>query len=108
MAVLAALAIALAEMVAAVMESTVPPSLVTAMPSVWPTKLARKSSSTIFAPRPEVSEWEMTARAGDAVVGGDAEGGGDGALRAGEGQLHDPALVARLGDRVHGLEGSLS
>ena len=59
-AVLAALAIALEEMVAAVMESTVPPSLVTAMPSVWPTKLSRNSLSVIFAPRPEVSAWEMT------------------------------------------------
>ena len=60
MAVLAALAMALEDIVAAVMESTVPPSLVTAMPSVWPMKLSVNSSSVILAPRPLVSAWSMT------------------------------------------------
>ena len=60
MAMLPASAMALEDMVAAVMAFTVPPSFVTAMPSVWPTRLARKSSSVIFAPRPEVSAWSIT------------------------------------------------
>ena len=106
MAVLAALAMALEDMVAAVMESTVPPSLVTAMPSVWPMKSCEEIVLGYLGAEAARLGVVDHARAGYRVVlGADAEGGGYGALGAGEGELDDPAGVAGGGDGVDGREG---
>ena len=68
MAVLAALAMARDEMVAAVMVSIVPPSLVTAMPSLCPIKLSVKALLGYLGAEAARLRVVYDARAGDCVV----------------------------------------